>query len=87
MKPERKKSEEKLYRQWVKHGELPPEAVPPKRSPREEGPSRESLRDVPAPKERSRESVERGFPILYIVIGVTIFVVGIGFGLLLAQSC
>ena len=86
MKPERKKGEEKLYRQWVKHGDLLPEAIPPKESP-----SKESREEVPLSKARirdvGRERVERGFPILYMVLGVAIFVLGIGLGLLLSQSC
>jgi len=86
MKPEHKKDEEKLYKQWVKHGDLPPEAVPPKESP-----VKESSEEVPVyrevVREIGRERGERGFPILYIVLGIAIFVVGIGLGLLLAQSC
>jgi len=33
----REKRTEKLYRQWAKHSELPPEAIPQKEAPTDKG--------------------------------------------------
>jgi len=73
MKFRRKKGEDKLYEQWVKHGDLPPEAIPQKESPE----------DVPV----EREKKERTPRITYILIGAGILIWGICLVLLLVQSC
>ena len=73
MKLGHKKGEDKLYKQWVKHGDLPSEAIPPKESPG----------DVL----RGREKNEQGLRTLYILLGVGIFILGVGLVLLLIQSC
>ncbi len=73
MKFRRKKGEDKLYEQWVKHGDLPPEAIPQKESPE----------DVPV----EREKKERTPRITYILIGAGILIWCICLVLLLVQSC
>ena len=73
MKFRRKKGKDKLYEQWVKHGDLSPEAIPQKESPP----------DVPV----GREKNERGLPVVYILLGVSILILCIGLVLLLVQSC
>ena len=73
MKLGHKKGEDKLYKQWVKHGDLSPGTTP-----QEESPS-----DVSAGREKNKQGL-RG---LYILLGVSIFVLGAGLVLLLIQSC
>ena len=83
----RKKGQEKLYKQWVKYGDLPPDAVPQE----EEGPKHKG---VPAFREKEREEVPIGRDkgrrdnlILYVGLGVAVTVLCVGVVLLLIQSC
>ena len=73
MKFRRKKEEDKLHEQWVKHGDLPPDAIPQKESPGE----------VPA----GREENKRVSPVVYISIGAGLLVWCICLVLLLMESC
>jgi len=73
MKFSRKKGEEKLYEQWIKHSELAPEAIPQDESPG----------DVPV----GRGKNERGLPVLYILLAVSMLMLCTGLVLLLVQSC
>ena len=73
MKPSRRKREDKLYKQWVKHGDLPPEAIPQKESSG-------ALRI-------GREKTKQGRRVLYILLGLGIFTLCIGLVLLVMQSC
>ena len=73
MKFVRKKRGDKLYKQWAKHGYLPPEAIPQK----------ESSESIPAGKEKSKQ----GLRLLYILFGLGIFIVCVGLILLIIQSC
>ena len=73
MKFRRKKGKDKLYEQWVRHSDLPPEAIPQKESPG----------DVP----EGREKKERTPRITYILIGAGIVIWVICLVLLLVQSC
>lgn len=72
MKYLRRKREEKLYKQWGTHANLPPEAIP----------QRETSKDIPVTKEK------RGLNprILYISLGVAILLLVIGIILLAVQS-
>ncbi len=70
MKFGRKRRQDKLYKQWVKYGDLPVEAIPRKESPNR----------VPI----SRESKGRGLDVLYILLAIAIlmFIVGVALVLL-----
>ena len=73
MKFLRKRKEDKLYKQWVERGDLPPEAIP-----REETP-----KDVLVGRERG----ERGLRVLYILLGVSILILCVGVIILFTQWC
>jgi len=73
MKFRRKTGKDKLYEQWVKHGNLPPEAIPQKESPE----------DVPVGREKNK----RVSPVVYISLGAGILIWCICLVLLLVQSC
>ncbi len=73
MKFSRKKGEEKLYEQWIKHGELAPEAIPQDESPG----------DVPVGGGKN----ERDLRVLYILLAVSMLMLCTGLVLLLVQSC
>jgi len=77
MKPSRKKGEDKLYQQWVNHGDLPPEDIPQK-----EGPA-----DMPVDKGKDRGKNEPSLRVLYILLGASILLLCAGLVLLLVQSC
>ncbi len=77
MKFSRKKGEEKLYQQWVKHGDLSSEAVPPKESPA----------DMPVDRGKDRGKNGRGLRVLYILLGGSMLLLCAGLVLLLTQSC
>ena len=83
----RKKGQDKLYKQWVKYDDLPPEAVPRE----EESPK---VTDVPVlrGKEREevpvgREKVRRDPVVLYLGLGIAVVVLCVGLVLLFSQSC
>ena len=69
----RKRGDDKLYKQWVKHGDLPVETIP----------RRENSREVSV----GRGKNNRGLRLLYILLGVSILVLCVGLALLLTQSC
>ena len=73
MKYLRRKREEKLYKQWSTHANLPAEAIP----------KTEVSEDFSVPKEK-RELNPR---ILYILLGVAILLLVIGIILFAVQSC
>ena len=78
MKFIRRTREEKLYKQWVKRGDLSPEAIPQKESPG----------DVPVGREeKGRGENGQSLRMLYILLGVSILVFCIGLVLLLVQLC
>lgn len=77
--PERKKKIDKLHKQWMKYANLPPEAAPSTETPKEK-PVR---RDVPAGRERDLQRL----PVLYILLGLGIVIIIVGFALVLTQSC
>jgi len=77
--PEQKKKASKLYKQWVKFANLPPEAVPSIETPKETTVRRQK----PAERERNGQR----FPILYILLGLGIVIMIVGFVLVLTQSC
>jgi len=73
MKFRRKNREDKLYEQWVEHGDLPAETSPQREGP-EEGPV-------------SKGENKRVSPVVYISIGAGILVWGICLVLLFMESC
>lgn len=78
MKFIRRTREDKLYKQWVKHGDLSPEAIPQEESPE----------DVPVGRgEKGRGENGQSLRILYILLGVSILIFCIGLVLLLVQLC
>ena len=73
MKYLRRKREEKLYKQWSQHANLPPEAIP----------QREVSKDIPVTEEKRGLSPR----ILYILLGAAVLLLFIGVILLLVHSC
>lgn len=73
MKFRRKKGEDKLYEQWVKHGDLPPDAIPQK----------ESDGDMPVGREKNK----RVPLVVFISLGAGIAIWAICLALLFMQSC
>ena len=65
--------QDKLYKQWVKYADLSPEDVP----------SGEIPRDMPAREGRTLQRL----PVLYILLGVCIVILVVGFTLLIMKSC
>ena len=80
MKFIQKRRQDKLYKQWVKHGDLPLEAIPQKESPREVPISRE--REAPISREREapigRERKGRGLGGLYLLLIISFLILGLG---------
>lgn len=77
--PEHTKKSGKLYKQWIKYANLPPEALP----------STETPTDKPARRDVTvglGGNVQR-IPVLYIVIGVCVIALFVLIIMLLAQSC
>ncbi len=72
MKFLRRKREEKLYKQWSTHANLPPEAIP----------QREVSKDIPVTEEKRGLSPR----VLYILLGVAVLLLVIGIILLAVQS-
>jgi len=77
MKFSRKKGEDKLYQQWVKHGDLSPEAIPQKESPA----------DMPVDRGKDRGKNEPSLRVLYILLGASMLLLCVGLVFLLVQSC
>jgi hypothetical protein len=69
----RKKKEEKLFQQWARYSDLPPEAIPQQEAPR----------DIPVREEKTKR---RPHP-LHILLGVGITVLCVGLALLFVPSC
>ena len=77
--PEHTKKSGKLYKQWVKYANLPPDAIPTT-----ETPTNKPLRqDVTV---GLGENIKR-IPVLYIVIGVCVIALFVLIIILIAQSC
>lgn len=77
--PEHTKKSGKLYKQWVKYANLPPEALPST-----ETPTNKPLRqDVTVGLGGNIKRI----PVLYIVIGVCVIALFVLIIMLLAQSC
>jgi len=77
--PEQKKKAGKLYKEWVKYSNLPPEAVPSTETPAEK-----TMRsNMPA---RERKALRR-IPPLYMVIGLCVVALFVLIIIVLAQSC
>ena len=72
MKYLRRRREEKLYKQWGQHANLPPEAIP----------QREVSTDIPVTGEKHEPRPS----VLYILLGVAVLVLCAGVVLLLIQS-
>ena len=77
--PEQKKKAGKLYKEWMKYAELPPEAAPSTETPREM-PVR---RDMPA----GWGKIAQGVPVLYMLIGLCIIALFVLIIIVLVQSC
>lgn len=75
--PEERKKRDKLYKQWMKYADLPPEVVPPKDVPK--------LKPVGQSTSAGRGGSLRNLPILYILLGFLIIVVVVAVVLLLVQ--
>jgi hypothetical protein len=73
MKFRRKTGEDKLYEQWVKHGDLPPDAIPQK----------DNTEEVPMGKGKNKQVS----PIVYISIGAGIIIWCICLVIVFIQSC
>jgi len=69
----KKKKEDKLYQQWARYSELPPEAIPQKEAPQ----------DIPVKPEK----IKRRPSLLYILLWVGIAMLCAGLGLLFTHSC
>jgi hypothetical protein len=73
MKFRSKKGEDKLFEQWVAHGDLSPEATPQKESPEE----------MPTGKEKNK----RVSPLVYILIGAGVIIWCVCLVIVFMQSC
>jgi len=80
--PEQKKKKDKLYKQWIKFADLPPEAIPSTETPKEQ-PVRQERRDMPA----GREKNVQGVPLLYMLIGLCTIALFVLIIILIMQSC
>lgn len=69
----RKKKEEKLFQQWARYSDLPPEAIPQQEAPR----------DIPVREEKTKRRPR----LLHILLGVGITVLCVGLALLFVPSC
>lgn len=92
MKYFQRKKKEKLYRQWVKEGSLPPETIqPPIESV--EGVRPQVSKPVTTPPKvgggRMREMGNNrlGRRLLYLLLGVSLVILCAGVILLVVQSC
>lgn len=74
--PEQKKKTAKLYKQWMKYSNLPPEAIP----------STETPREMPVRREKIEKTVQR-IPVLYMLIGLCIIALFVLIIIVLMQSC
>lgn len=92
MKYFQRKRKERLYRQWVKEGSLPPETIQPQIES-VEGARPQVSKPVTAPPEvggrRIREMGNNRLSrrLLYILLGVSLVTLCAGVILLIVQSC
>ena len=77
--PEQKKKSAKLYKQWVKFSNLPPDAVPSTETPKE----RPARQYTPATGKGNGQRL----PLLYILLGVGIVIVIVTLTIILTKSC
>jgi len=85
-----KKREDKLYKQWVKYANLPPEAVPRKEAPTDKKEAKYVYLPPEAtpPEEIPSANKRRSFNlILYILLGASILLFCTGIALILTESC
>jgi len=84
-----KKREDKLYKQWVKYANLPPEAVPRKAAPTDKKEAKYVLPpEATPPEEIPSANKRRDFNlILYILLGAAILLFCTGIVLILTESC
>ena len=75
MKYLRRRREEKLYKQWGTHANLPPDAIPQREDSKD-------IQDIPLTEEKRGLSSR----VLYILLGTAILVLVIGI-ILLAVQC
>ena len=74
------KGKDKLYRQWMEHGDLPSgkaspqKDIPSKDIPPRTIPQEESIEEIPL----SREETKRRSPLLYILLAVSITMLCVG---------
>jgi len=68
-----KRKQDKLYKQWIKHGDLSREVIPQKERPQ------------PAPVGRERNG--RSFGLLYLLLGVSIIILCVGLVLIFIYGC
>lgn len=79
----RRRREEKLFKQWAKHADLPPAAIPKKETYTDKGLRREA---VPR-KETYAGKNGRPFDILYILLGVSLLILCVGIILIFIETC
>ena len=77
--PEQKKKAGKLYKQWMKYANLPPEAIPSTETPAD----KIVQRDMPAGRGVNLQRI----PFLYILIGLCVFALIMLIIIALVQSC
>ena len=77
MKFQHDRGQDKLYKQWVEHGALAPDA-----SPLDEDTKKEVIRHISAGRERKGPGL-----LLYTIFGLAVVVLATGLLLLLARSC
>ena len=82
MTPGQKRGEDKLYKQWMEHGDLSSEeAIPRKDIPQRDMPLKESPREISSVSEETK----RRSPALYILLAVGITMLCIGLFLILTR--
>jgi len=71
--PEQKRKADKLYKEWMKYANLPPEAIPSTGAPK----------DMPIKRAKGAQRL----PVLYILLGFFVVILSIGVALFAMQSC
>jgi len=77
------RKEEKLYKQWAEHANLPPAAIPGKETYTNKGLHRETI----FRKEAHTGKNGRPLNILYILLGVALLVLCTGVILIFVKTC
>ena len=70
----RRRREEKLFKQWAKHADLPTAAIPKKETQTDKG---LSFKAIPR-KETYSGKDRRPFDVLYILLGVSLLILCVG---------